>query len=136
MGRSDCAECDLRSERRHQPRLRETHFITGVTLGLKNTLRLRSRDDRARPGNLRTHHRDCIHLQIAELHCALPISFTIIDGYDALVTGGPSVQRRASHHRSHRRRAGLQRRARRGARRPGAAREVGAMTLVLVSSVR
>lgn len=68
----------------------KTHFITGVTLGLKNTLGFVHADDRARPGNLRTHHRERIHLQIAELHRALPITFTIIDGYDALVTGGPT----------------------------------------------
>lgn len=68
----------------------KTHFITGVTLGLKNALGFVHADDRARPGNLRTHHRERIHQQIAELHRALPISFTIIDGYDALVTGGPT----------------------------------------------
>jgi uncharacterized protein (DUF362 family) len=68
----------------------KTHFITGVTLGLKNALGFVHADDRARPGNLRTHRRERIHSQIAELHRALPISFTIIDGYDALVTGGPT----------------------------------------------
>lgn len=68
----------------------KTHFITGVTLGLKNVLGFVHADDRARPGNLRTHARERIHLQIAELHRALPIAFTIIDGYDALVTGGPT----------------------------------------------
>lgn len=68
----------------------KTHFITGVTLGLKNALGFVHADDRKREGNLRTHDRQRIHAQIAELHAALPIAFTLIDGFDALVTGGPT----------------------------------------------
>jgi uncharacterized protein (DUF362 family) len=68
----------------------KTHFITGVTLGLKNALGFVHADDRARDGNLRVHRRERIHRQTAELHRALPFSFTIIDGFDALVTGGPT----------------------------------------------
>lgn len=68
----------------------KTHFITGVTLGLKNMLGLVCADDRMREGNLRTHDRSRIHQQIAELHRALPVAFTVIDGFDALVTGGPT----------------------------------------------
>jgi uncharacterized protein (DUF362 family) len=68
----------------------KTHFITGVTLGLKNTLGLVCADDRAREGNLRTHDPSLIHQQYREIHAALPIAFTVIDGFDALVTGGPT----------------------------------------------
>ncbi len=68
----------------------KTHFITGVSLGLKNMLGLVCADDRKRPGNLRTHDPAKIHHQIAELHAALPVSLTVIDGFDALVTGGPT----------------------------------------------
>jgi uncharacterized protein (DUF362 family) len=68
----------------------KTHFITGVTLGLKNMLGLVCSDDRAREGNLRSHDPQRIHQQIAELHRALPVALTIIDGFDALVTGGPT----------------------------------------------
>ena len=68
----------------------KTHFITGVTLGLKNTLGLVCADDRAREGNLRSHDPSRIHQQYAEIHAALPVSFTVIDGFDALVSGGPT----------------------------------------------
>ena len=68
----------------------KTHFITGVTLGFKNTLGLVCADDRAREGNLRSHDSARIHQQIAEIHRALPVAFTVIDGYDALVSGGPT----------------------------------------------
>lgn len=68
----------------------KTHFITGVTLGLKNTLGFVHADDRRREGNLRSHHHERIHHQYREIHAALPVRFTIIDGFDALVTGGPT----------------------------------------------
>ena len=68
----------------------KTHFITGVTLGLKNMLGLVCADDRAREGNLRSHDPARIHQQIAEIHSALPVALTVIDGFDALVTGGPT----------------------------------------------
>lgn len=68
----------------------KTHFITGVTLGLKNMLGLVCADDRAREGNLRSHDPARIHQQIAELHRAITIGLTVIDGFDALVTGGPT----------------------------------------------
>jgi uncharacterized protein (DUF362 family) len=68
----------------------KTHFISGVTLGLKNTLGFVHADDRRREGNLRTHVRERLAHQVAELHAALPISFTVIDAFQALVTGGPT----------------------------------------------
>jgi uncharacterized protein (DUF362 family) len=68
----------------------KTHFITGVTLGKKNTLGLVCADDRAREGNLKTHDPRLIHRQYSEIHAALPIALTVIDGFDALVSGGPT----------------------------------------------
>lgn len=70
----------------------KTHFITGVTLGLKNALGFVHAEDRQRDGNLRVHFAERIHAQYREVHAALPIRFTIIDGFDALVTGGPTPQ--------------------------------------------
>ena len=68
----------------------KTHFITGVTLGLKNALGFVHADDRRREGNLRTHVRERIHAQYREVHAALPITFTIIDAFLALTSGGPT----------------------------------------------
>ena len=68
----------------------KTHFITGVTLGLKNLLGLVRAQDRARPGNLREHHAERIHHQIADIHRVVTPRLTVIDGYQALVTGGPT----------------------------------------------
>jgi uncharacterized protein (DUF362 family) len=68
----------------------KTHFISGATLGLKNGLGFVRAEDRARPGNLRSHDPDKLHHQIAELRAALPPMFTVLDGYDALVAGGPT----------------------------------------------
>lgn len=68
----------------------KTHFLTGVSLGVKNALGFVHADDRARPGNLRTHVAERLPHQVAEVHAALPISFTVIDGFRALVTGGPT----------------------------------------------
>ena len=68
----------------------KTHFITGVTLGLKNLLGLVRARDRARPGNLREHHADRIHHQIADIHRVITPRLTVVDGFQALVTGGPT----------------------------------------------
>jgi uncharacterized protein (DUF362 family) len=68
----------------------KTHFITGVTLGFKNALGFVHADDRKREGNLRTHLAERIHHQYREVHAALPFCFTLIDAFDALVTGGPT----------------------------------------------
>lgn len=68
----------------------KTHFISGVTLGLKNLLGLVNATDRARPGNLRTHDAQLIHHQIADVHRAIAPRLTVIDGYRALIAGGPT----------------------------------------------
>ena len=70
----------------------KTHFISGATLGLKNVLGLIHAEDRARPGNLRSHDASKLHQQVAEIHSALRPMFTIIDAFDALVAGGPTPQ--------------------------------------------
>jgi uncharacterized protein (DUF362 family) len=62
----------------------KTHFISGVTLGPKNVLGFVHADD------LRVHVKERLTHQVAELHDALPIHFTIIDAFQALVTGGPT----------------------------------------------
>jgi uncharacterized protein (DUF362 family) len=68
----------------------KTHFITGVTLGLKNMLGVVKAQDRARPGNLRVHHDELIHRQIADVNRVIAPRLTVIDGYRALITGGPT----------------------------------------------
>jgi uncharacterized protein (DUF362 family) len=68
----------------------KTHFISGVTLGLKNMLGLVHAEDRARPGNLRSHDARLIHHQIADVNRALATRFTVIDGYRSLISGGPT----------------------------------------------
>ena len=70
----------------------KTHFISGATLGLKNVLGVIHPEDRARPGNLRSHDPEKLHHQVAEIHSVLRPMFTIIDAFDALVAGGPTPQ--------------------------------------------
>ncbi len=68
----------------------KTHFITGVTLSMKNLLGIVHPEDRARPGNLRSHHPEHIYHQIAEVHRAVRPSFNVLDGFRALTSGGPT----------------------------------------------
>jgi len=68
----------------------KTHFITGATLGLKNLLGLVRAEDRARPGNLRTHEAGRIHHQITDVNRVIAPRLTVIDGYRALIAGGPT----------------------------------------------
>lgn len=68
----------------------KTHFITSYTMALKNFLGVVHPEDRARPGNLRSHHPIHIYPQIAEIARAVPCHAHIIDGFKALVTGGPT----------------------------------------------
>ncbi len=68
----------------------KTHFITGCTLGLKNLLGLVRALDRKRDGNLRVHHDQLIHRQIADVNRAIRPRLTVIDGWRALVSGGPT----------------------------------------------
>jgi len=68
----------------------KTHFITGCTLALKNWLGLVHPADRARPGNLRSHHPERIYHQIADIHRFVRPHLNIVDAHRALVTGGPT----------------------------------------------
>lgn len=68
----------------------KTHFIAGVTLGLKNLIGLVNAEDRERPGNLRSHQPDRIHHQIVDVNRAIVPRLTVIDGYRALIAGGPT----------------------------------------------
>lgn len=67
----------------------KTHFITGCTLALKNFLGLVHAGDRARPGNLRSHG-DRIHHQVAQIHRFVKARLHVVDGWRALVAGGPT----------------------------------------------
>lgn len=68
----------------------KTHFISGVTLALKNLLGAVHAEDRMRPGNLRVHDPDRVHMQIAELHRHVRPHMHVLDGHRALVSGGPT----------------------------------------------
>jgi len=74
----------------------KTHFITTFTMSLKNVLGLVKAGDRARAGNLRSHDQDRIYHQIAEINRFVRPSLNILDGYKALVTGGPTPASGAS----------------------------------------
>jgi uncharacterized protein (DUF362 family) len=68
----------------------KTHFITACTLTLKNALGLVHAADRARPGNLRTHDESRLYDQIADVNRFFAPSLNVIDGWRALVSGGPT----------------------------------------------
>lgn len=68
----------------------KTHFITNCTLSLKNVLGLVKAGDRRRPGNLDTHTQAAIYKQIAQINQAIRPRLNILDGYRALITGGPT----------------------------------------------
>src|SRR5262249_49395736 len=58
-------------------------FIAGSTLALKNLLGLVCAEDRARPGNLRSHDPERIHHQVAQLHRFVRPHLHILDGFRA-----------------------------------------------------
>ncbi len=68
----------------------KTHFITTYTMALKNVLGLVHPADRARPGNLRTHEQEHIYKQIADINRFVRSDLHVLDGYSALITGGPT----------------------------------------------
>ncbi len=70
----------------------KTHFITSYTMALKNVLGLVHPEDRARPGNLRTHDPRRIYHQIADINRFVRFDWHLLDGFEALVTGGPTPQ--------------------------------------------
>ncbi len=67
----------------------KTHFIAYFTLSLKNSLGLVNPVDRMRTGNLDVHT-DRLWAQIAEVNAHFTPSLNILDGHQALITGGPT----------------------------------------------
>lgn len=74
----------------------KTHFIANITMCLKLCLGLVHARDREREGNLRTHVRSRLWTQIAEVNAHVRPRINILDGYEAVITGGPTIQDRPS----------------------------------------
>lgn len=68
----------------------KTHFIATFTMSLKNCLGIVHSDDRRRAGNLDVHVLSRLWPQIAQINKAYTPSLNILDGYQALTTGGPT----------------------------------------------
>ncbi len=70
----------------------KTHFIATFTMTLKISLGLVHPTDRARAGNLMVHDAIARRLgrQIAQISKAYTPSLVLIDGWQALITGGPT----------------------------------------------
>jgi uncharacterized protein (DUF362 family) len=69
----------------------KTHFIAHITMCLKLCLGLVHSADRRREGNLDTHVSARLWSQIAEVSARIRPTINILDGYEAVVTGGPTV---------------------------------------------
>jgi uncharacterized protein (DUF362 family) len=72
----------------------KTHFIAHVTLSLKLVLGLIHAQDRKRGGNLDTHIPDRLWPQIAQVNKQITPTLNILDGFKAVVTGGPTIHDR------------------------------------------
>jgi uncharacterized protein (DUF362 family) len=74
----------------------KTHFISNITMSLKIALGLVHADDRSRDGNLKVHNTrgNLLYKQIAEINKAITPSLVIQDGYQAVISGGPTVRDR------------------------------------------
>jgi uncharacterized protein (DUF362 family) len=71
----------------------KTHFISQFTMGMKNIIGLVNADDRRRPGNLDTHVTagNKLYRQIAQLNMHITPTLTFLDGWEAVVRGGPTT---------------------------------------------
>jgi uncharacterized protein (DUF362 family) len=69
----------------------KTHFIAHITMCLKLGLGLVHATDRRRPGNLDVHEQNRLWHQIAEVAAHVRGHINILDGYEAVVSGGPTV---------------------------------------------
>ena len=69
----------------------KTHFISTFTMALKNFLGVVNPVDRAREGNLDVHITSRLWRQIAEVNQHLTPSLNVLDGWRALITGGPGM---------------------------------------------
>lgn len=74
----------------------KTHFISQFTMSLKIGLGLVHADDRKREGNLKTHDTRILYKQIAQINKAITPSLVIMDGYSAIISGGPTKNDRPS----------------------------------------
>ena len=72
----------------------KTHFIAHITMCLKLGLGLVHASDRRRPGNLDAHVEARLWPQIAEVNKNITPSLNILDGYEAVITGGPTIHDR------------------------------------------
>jgi uncharacterized protein (DUF362 family) len=68
----------------------KTHFISQFTMSLKIGLGLVHADDRKRDGNLKTHDTKVLYKQIAQINKAITPSLVVMDGYRAIISGGPT----------------------------------------------
>lgn len=71
----------------------KTHFISQFTMGMKNIIGLVNADDRRRTGNLDVHITagNKLYRQIAQLNKHITPTLTFLDGWEAVVRGGPTV---------------------------------------------
>ncbi len=69
----------------------KTHFIARITMSLKLCLGLVHATDRARAGNLRVHDTSVLFQQVAQINKAFTPTLNILDGYEALISGGPTM---------------------------------------------
>jgi uncharacterized protein (DUF362 family) len=74
----------------------KTHFISSFTMSLKIALGLVHADDRKRPGNLQSHDTKVLYKQIAQINKAFTPSLVIQDGYQAVISGGPTINDKPS----------------------------------------
>ncbi|MBX3191089.1 MAG: DUF362 domain-containing protein [Labilithrix sp.] len=76
----------------------KTHFITGFTMTLKNAIGIIHAADRKRRGNLFVHEAVDAKLgrQIAQISKAITPTMNLIDGWRALITGGPTPHDRTA----------------------------------------
>ncbi len=70
----------------------KTHFISEFTMALKNMIGLVHPADRRREGNLDVHRVPRLWMQISQINQQITPSINILDGYEALVQGGPTVR--------------------------------------------
>jgi uncharacterized protein (DUF362 family) len=68
----------------------KTHFISTFTMSLKIALGLVHATDRARDGNLKVHDTNVLFDQVAQINKAFTPSLVIADGYQAVISGGPT----------------------------------------------
>ena len=70
----------------------KTHFISTFTMALKNTIGFVNADDRRREGNLDYHitSGNKLYKQIAQLNAHITPTLNILDGWEAVVRGGPT----------------------------------------------